>query len=85
MSEVYLSQFFKEQSGETFSSYLERIRMEKAVELLLTSEQSIQVIAEKVGYSTSNTFGRAFKRIYGMSALSYRKTFRTDSALNETD
>lgn len=74
LSEVYLSQFFKEQTGENFSVHLEQIRMQKALALLQTNRYSIKEIAEKTGYNSSNTFCRAFKRIHQVSATQYRET-----------
>ncbi|WP_157800897.1 helix-turn-helix domain-containing protein [Bacillus solitudinis] len=73
MSEVYLSQFFKEQNGENFSDYLEKLRMSHACEYLQNSTMSINEITSKTGYNTANTFGRAFKRIHGVSASAFRK------------
>lgn len=72
VSEVYLSQFFKEQTGETFTTYLERKRMERALELLNGTDIAIKDIARMVGYGSSNTFGRAFKRVYGTNATTFR-------------
>ncbi len=72
-SETYVSYFFKEQTGENFSDYLEQVRMTKAKSLLSSSELSINEIARWVGYYSLNTFSRAFKRANGMSATEYRK------------
>lgn len=66
LSEVYLSNFFKEQMGENFSDYVERIRIETACELILNGKHSIEEIAYKVGYSSSHTFRRVFKRTKGV-------------------
>ncbi|MBP1933295.1 helix-turn-helix domain-containing protein [Ammoniphilus resinae] len=74
ISEVYLSQFFKEQTGINFSDYLERIRMDRSKELLASTNMSVYEIATEVGYLSSNTFGRAFKRINGLSASAYRRS-----------
>ncbi|NOU89868.1 helix-turn-helix domain-containing protein [Paenibacillus sp. LMG 31460] len=73
ISKVYLSQFFKEQTGINFSDYLENLRMDRAKDLLQTTELTILEISDKVGYSSSNTFCRAFKRLHGVSATSYKK------------
>ncbi|MBD2845959.1 AraC family transcriptional regulator [Paenibacillus sp. IB182496] len=73
LSEVYLSQFYKEQTGLNFSDDLERLRMNRVRELLAVSELSVGEIARQVGYNTASSFGRAFKRIHGMSATAYRK------------
>ena len=68
LSEVYLSQFFKEQTGENFTMHLTRIRVEKAKEVLC-ADRSIPMgkVAGAVGYSSADTFRKAFKRIYGIS------------------
>lgn len=74
VTEVYLSQFFKEQTGENFSDYLEKLRMERAKQLLLETGLSINDIAGRVGYNSANTFCRAFKRFNGLSATVYRRS-----------
>jgi YesN/AraC family two-component response regulator len=74
MSEVYLSLFYKEQTGENFSEFLEKLRMYKAKKLLMEDIYSINEISNKVGYNTANTFGRAFKRIHGVSATAFKNS-----------
>ena len=78
LSEVYLSQFFKEQTGENFSVRLEQIRMKKALEFLTGTQRTIKEIAEMTGYNSSNTFCRAFKRIHHVSATQYREAVPAD-------
>ncbi len=73
ISKVYLSQFFKEQTGINFSDYLETLRMEQAKMLLQSTGQTVNEISEHVGYSSSNTFCRAFKRLHGVSPTAYKK------------
>ncbi|MEF2245080.1 helix-turn-helix domain-containing protein [Paenibacillus sp. IITD108] len=75
-SEAYISYFFKEQTGENFSEYVEKVRMSKAKSLLTDSELSINEIANWVGYYSLNTFSRAFKRANGMSATQYRRSMQ---------
>jgi two-component system, response regulator YesN len=67
ISEGYLSHFFKEQTEENFTDYVEKIRMAHAVELLKDKNISINDIAERVGYNSVQSFRRAFKRIKGVS------------------
>lgn len=69
----YVSQFFKDEIGEKFSEYVTRVRMEKAKSLLLESEDSIQEIAARVGYSHSFSFIRMFKRMVGITPGDYRR------------
>ncbi len=72
MTEVYLSRFFKEHAGENFSHYLEKIRIEKARQLIKESELPISVIAEQVGYNSARVFRRAYKRLHGEIPSSLR-------------
>lgn len=76
ISESYLSHFFKEQTGRNFHVYLEELRMTKACELLKKTSVPIVEIARAVGYGSSNTFGRAFRRVHGMNATAYRRRVR---------
>jgi AraC-like DNA-binding protein len=73
LNEVYLSLLFKEQKGINFSAYLENLRMRNAIELLGNESLSINDIAGKVGYNSSQAFRRAFKRVNGVNPTSYRK------------
>jgi AraC-like DNA-binding protein len=72
LNEIYLSQFFKEQGGENFHHYLERLRMEKAHNFLSQTDLSIKEIAKKVGYNSYNTFHKTFRRIEGVSPKEFR-------------
>jgi len=73
MSETYLSQFFKDRKGINFIEYVEEIRMGNAKQLLAQTELPIHAISSRIGYSSSSTFCRAFKRINGISATVYRQ------------
>ncbi|MBQ4580134.1 MAG: helix-turn-helix transcriptional regulator [Clostridia bacterium] len=71
-SESYFSVLFKETLGEPYSAYLEKLRLNKAGELLQSTELSIEDISQMVGYNNSTTFRRAFKRVKGLSPQQYR-------------
>ncbi|MEK3916710.1 helix-turn-helix domain-containing protein [Paenibacillus sp. FSL H7-0331] len=72
VTETYLSRLFKEKTGINFFDYLESLRIEQSKQLLITTALTVGEIALRVGYSSSNTFGRAFKRTVGISALAFR-------------
>lgn len=74
ISKGYMSQFFKEQTGTNFSEYLENLRMNEAKALLANTGLPIRDIAEQVGYHSTNTFCRAFKRGNGLSATAFRES-----------
>jgi len=73
-STVYFSRFFKKQTGETFSNYLLRIRMEQAIKLL---EKNLKVteISEACGYHDSSYFTRIFKEYYKYTPKDYARRF----------
>ena len=71
-SESYLSMRFKEKVGMTFSAYVEQMRIQLASRMLAESGSSITEISERVGYSSSSAFGRAYKRVMGCTPSEYQ-------------
>ena len=69
----YLSRLMKEEIGLSFKEFLKSLRIQKAIELMKDPEETINDVAEKVGYSNQHYFSTAFKRITGMSPSEYRK------------
>ena len=74
LNPYYLSTFFKQQTGEKFSDYVVRVKMETAATLLERSEQSIKDIGAAVGYTNPNSFTRAFRQFYNCNPKDYRRT-----------
>ena len=72
MSESYFSQYFKKYADQTFSKYLETLRINNACELIKQTKYTIEEISEKIGYSSALSFRRAFKKVIGMPPSSYR-------------
>lgn len=68
----YLSRLFKKEMGKNFSDYLIDRRLEKAKILLLSTNRTIDSIAQETGYENANSFRRLFKSKIGMSATEYR-------------
>lgn len=71
--ENYFSIFFKETMGKSFSSYLEKLRLEKAKKLIAEGKWDMETIAQMVGYGSSATFRRAFKRAYGIAPSAWKE------------
>lgn len=63
------SQYFK----ETPLQYLNQIRIEKAKELLISTDDKIGIIGQHIGIENTNHFIRLFKDKTGVTPLSYRK------------
>lgn len=72
LSQNYLSELFKKETGEGFYEFLSNYRIKRAKELLVTTNLKIYEVAENVGYNDSITFGRAFKKITGVTPNSFR-------------
>lgn len=70
----YFARFFKKYSGETFLSYLNAFRINKARDMLFMEKYSITRISEEVGIPNVKTFNRLFKQLIGASPLQYRKS-----------
>ena len=72
ISPYYFSKIFKEGTGQNFIEYLTGIRMEKAKELLSTTEYSMKEICSMCGYSDPNYFSRSFKKNVGVTPTEYK-------------
>ena len=68
----YVSRMFKQVSGMGLSEYINQIRLEKAKELLVTTNIPIQSIATKTGFDTSQYFSSVFKKALGLSPKEFR-------------
>lgn len=73
ISESYFSHMFKEKTGVNFSTYLENIRMTEAARLIKETDISLNELYIAVGYNNSNTFRRAFKKVYGVTPSAMRE------------
>ena len=62
---------FKKETGQNFMDYLTELRISKAKELLCGEELSVQDVAEQVGYRDLKYFSRLFKKLTGVSPVSY--------------
>jgi two-component system, response regulator YesN len=71
----YISRSFTRNTGCTFKQYLTRLRIEKAVDLLSSSDEPAYSIAEKVGFPESHYFSTCFKKQLGISISDFRKQY----------
>lgn len=71
-SSSYLGKIFSRCVGENFNSYLDKIRIEHAVKLLLDDDIHIYEISEQVGYTNVDYFYRKFKKYTGFTPGDYR-------------
>ena len=75
VSEAHFSRQFRATFGETPHRYLQRRRVERAMELLRESERPVTEICLDVGFNSLGTFSRTFSEIVGESPSAYRARF----------
>ncbi|ADQ05864.1 two component transcriptional regulator, AraC family [Caldicellulosiruptor hydrothermalis 108] len=68
----YFSKLFKKYTGVSFKTYLTKLRIQKACQLLKNSSKSIKEISFAVGFSDPNYFIKAFKKFIGVTPSAYR-------------
>ncbi len=74
LSPAYFSRLFKEKTGDTFKSYLNKVRIQQSKNLLLNTKESLVEIGATLGFEEQSYFTRVFKSIVGVSPGKYRQT-----------
>ncbi len=74
MSGNYFISLYKEVTGQGFWDYVTSLRIRRATELLVTTDDTIGNIARAIGYKNEYHFSRKFKEITGDSPSQYRKS-----------
>ena len=67
-----LAHIFKEQMGVTIIDYLTSVRIERAKQLLLATEQNCTEVCFQVGYNNQSYFTRTFKGLVGLTPRQFR-------------
>jgi AraC-like DNA-binding protein len=80
VSPAHFSRQFRATFGETPHRYLQRRRVERAMELLRETERPVTEICLDVGFSSLGTFSRTFRDIVGESPSRYRARFADGGA-----
>ncbi|HHV94976.1 MAG TPA: helix-turn-helix transcriptional regulator [Clostridiaceae bacterium] len=75
-SSYYLSRRFKNVTGVSIFDFLTKVRIEKAKELLLQTDDSIEKIAEAVGFVSSAALIRVFKKMENVTPGTYRQIYK---------
>ena len=78
-SESYIRHIFSEKSGENLSSFILKVRLSQAANMLLSTNQSVTSIAFECGLNDSNYFSTVFKKHFGLSPREYRNTQNTNT------
>lgn len=75
LNATYFSKLFKKESGKTFVNYLTEVRINQAKRLLSTTNDTMNSIAESVGYTDHRYFSQCFEKNVGMKPSLYRKLY----------
>lgn len=73
ISNSYLSTSFKNTYGVSIISYINRMRVDRAKQLILNTDKSIKEIALEVGFSSDINFIRVFKKLENLTPSTLRK------------
>jgi len=69
----YLSSLFSKSLGKKLFEYVNEVRLEKSIEMLLTTRETVNDIGEKSGFGSPRNFMRQFKKYTDMTPTAYRK------------
>jgi AraC-like DNA-binding protein len=80
VSPAHFSRQFRATFGETPHRYLQRRRVERAMELLRETDRPVTEICFDVGFNSLGTFSRTFRAVVGEPPSGYRARFARDGA-----
>ena len=79
LSMEHFIRMFKKETGKTPNMYITRVKMERALVMLETSNSNIKSIALTLGYDNLSYFTRSFKRFSGVTPQQYRNQHLTSA------
>lgn len=69
---TYFTRKLKEATGLSFYDYINSLRIEESIELLMNTELSVEDIAMQCGFKSKSSFYRAFDKIHGCTPKEYK-------------
>lgn len=83
LSSGYLSRIFKSETGYSFTEWMNKVRIDKAKELIAQTDLKYYEIAEKVGYNDYKYFSSYFNKLCGCSAKEYKHRIKNQGKHQE--
>ncbi len=77
-SPAYLTTELKKQTGKTVNTWINEYRLAVACKHLLETDKLIEIIANEVGYQSTDYFFRQFRKYYSTTPHVWRKQQRCD-------
>ncbi len=84
ISTTYLSKVFRKDTGICLRDYITEVRVDRAANLLLYSEEEIPAIAAYVNFPSQSYFGRVFKKYKNMTPRQYREALKPIEFIERT-
>jgi AraC family transcriptional regulator len=72
LSPYHWSRIYSAMYGETIAATIRRLRLQRAADRLANTDLEISTIAARAGYSSTDTFGRAFTNMFSAAPAAYR-------------
>ena len=70
----HVASVVKQETGSTVGAWIERVRMAHARRLLMGCDETIEVVADRVGFESLSHFHRTFRRAHGMAPGAWRRS-----------
>ncbi|MBL5767484.1 hypothetical protein B5V88_14705 [Heyndrickxia sporothermodurans] len=78
LSLYYLSRYFKQEVGVSFSQYVKQVRLKSAVRELLYTGHTITQVALNNGFPNAKAFNKVFKEVYQQTPAEYRNLHKKE-------
>ena len=78
-SPQYIGRLFKKETGDSITNYINKLRLEKAIDLLISSKSTISEVISKIGIENETQFYRLFKKQYGVSPKIYIMKYKSEN------
>jgi AraC-like DNA-binding protein len=82
MEKTAFAKFFKRATGVTFYAFIQQWRMATAVRHMMNSDSSLTAVAYNSGFGNINSFGRAFRKLTGLTPSEYRRLLLADEEMD---
>ncbi|NLJ80138.1 MAG: helix-turn-helix transcriptional regulator [Firmicutes bacterium] len=80
LNKSYFSALFRENTGQTFTEFVQEVRIKESKKLLANPALSVLEIALQVGFNNQNYFARIFKKLTGVSPSEFRQKIDLSSS-----
>ena len=76
MNESYVSRLFKNETGVNLTSYINLLKMGKAIELLKDPDVMVKEVANRLGFDEQSYFNRIFNKYLSSSPSEFKKRYK---------